>query len=99
MTPVWCTALPGGVRLVVQVAPNAKKTHVVGVFDDALKLRLQAPPVDGKANAALIVFLAGALGVPRSAVVISHGQTSKRKLIAVTAPGLTPAQVELLLTP
>lgn len=78
MSRAWCSALPGGIRLAVQITPNAKKTEVTGVLDDALKLRLQAPPVDGKANDALIQFLAGALSVPRRAVGITHGQTSKK---------------------
>ena len=90
MTRSWCAAIPGGVRLAVQIQPNAKKTEVVGVLDDALKIKLQAAPVEGKANEALVRFIADTLSVPRSAVDITHGHTNKRKLIAVTAPGLTP---------
>lgn len=90
MSQRWCSAVPGGLRLAVQIQPNAKQSGVVGVFDDALKLRLQAQPIEGKANAALVTFLAQALGVPRSAVSITHGLTSKRKLVLVLAPGLAP---------
>lgn len=90
MSRAWCSALPGGIRLAVRITPNAKKTEVIGVLDDALKLKLQAQPIDGKANEALVKFLAGALSVPKSAVLITHGQTAKRKLIEVKAPGLTP---------
>ena len=86
--------MPGGIRLAVQITPNAKKTEVIGVLDDALKLKLQAQPIEGKANEALVKFLAGALSVSRSAVAITHGQTSKRKLIEVTAPGLAPEEVQ-----
>jgi uncharacterized protein (TIGR00251 family) len=94
----WCAALPGGgVRLAVQIQPNAKKTEVVGVLDDALKIKLQAQPIEGKANEALVKYLARALGVPRSAVTITHGQTNKRKLVEVAS--LTLAEVERLLTP
>lgn len=90
MNQRWCSAVPGGLRLAVQIQPNAKQSGVVGVFDDALKLRLQAQPIEGKANAALVTFLAQALGVPRSAVSITHGLTSKRKLVLVLAPGMAP---------
>lgn len=83
----------GGVRLAVQITPNAKKTEVVGVLDDALKLKLQAQPIEGRANEALVKFLATALAVPRSAVTITHGHASKRKLIEVASPALTPEDV------
>jgi uncharacterized protein (TIGR00251 family) len=93
----WCSALPGGVRLAVQITPNAKKTEVVGVLDDALKLRLQAQPIEGKANEALVRWLAKSLGVARSAVVITHGLTNKRKLIEVSSANLMPDDVARLL--
>jgi uncharacterized protein (TIGR00251 family) len=99
MSRAWCSALPGGVRIAVQITPNAKKTEVIGVLDDALKLKLQAQPIEGKANEALVRFLAGALAVPRSAVTITHGQTNKRKLIEVVSASLTPEAVERLLMP
>lgn len=99
MSRAWCSALPGGVRLSVQITANAKKTEAIGVLDDALKLKLQAQPIEGKANEALVKFLAKALGVPRSAVTITHGQTNKRKLIEVVSATLTPEAVERLLLP
>lgn len=83
MTRAWCSALPAGVRIVVQIMPNAKKTEVMGVLDDALKIRLQAQPIEGKANEALVRYIADRLDVPRSAVLITHGQTSKRKILEV----------------
>ena len=99
MTLSWCSALPGGVRLAVQITPNAKKSEVTGVLGDALKLKLRAQPIEGKANAALLKFLAGALSVSKSSVTITHGLTSKRKLIDIAAPGLTPADVAKRLLP
>lgn len=95
----WCSALPGGVRLAVQITPNAKKTEVIGVLDGALKLKLQAQPVEGQANEALIKFLAKVLGLPRSAVIITHGLTSKRKLIELRSPQLGVDAVERCLLP
>lgn len=97
MTRSWCAAIPGGVRLAVQIQPNAKKTEVVGVLDDALKIKLQAAPIEGKANEALVRYIAATLSVPRSAVEITHGQTNKRKLIVVMADGLTPERAAALL--
>ena len=99
MSAPWCSVIPAGVRLAVQITPNAKKTAVVGVLDAALKLKLQAQPIEGKANEALVKFLAKALGVPRSAVAITHGLTNKRKLVEVSSAVLTPAEVERLLAP
>lgn len=99
MSRAWCSALPGGVRLAMQITPNAKQTEVTGVHGDALKLKLQAQPIEGKANEALVKFLAGVLSVPKSAVTITHGQTNKRKLIEVASATLTPEDVERLLAP
>lgn len=98
MNHPWCSALAGGgVRIAVHIAPNAKRTEVLGVFDDALKIRLQAQPIEGKANDALVKFLAGALDVARSSVTITHGHTNKRKLVEVGARNLAPEMVERLL--
>jgi uncharacterized protein len=95
----WCSPVAGGVRIAVQVQPGAKKTEVVGVHDDALKLKLQAPPIEGRANEALVRFLSSALSVPKSAVTITHGHTSKRKLVEVLSKRLTPEQAGTLLLP
>jgi uncharacterized protein (TIGR00251 family) len=56
---------------------------VAGEHGDALKIRLAAPPVDGKANAALLAFIAERLGVSKSAVTLKSGQTSRRKVVEV----------------
>jgi uncharacterized protein len=95
MSRAWCSPLPGGVRLAVQIQPNAKKTEVVGVLDGALKIKLAAQPIEGKANEALVKWLAGALGVSRSAVTLTHGQTNKKKLLEVA--GVTVEEVGRLL--
>lgn len=85
--------------MAVQITPNAKKTEVLGVLDDALKLKLQAQPIEGKANEALVRYLADRLSVPRSAVTITHGQTSKRKLIEIKSDKLTPESVTSVFFP
>ena len=67
----------------VHVQPRASKTEVVGWHGDAIKIRVAAPPVDGAANDALVLFLAELLGVPRAGVTIVGGATSRRKRVAI----------------
>ncbi len=76
-------AADGRLTLTLHIQPGAKKTEVAGEHGDALKIRLAAPPVDGKANAALLAFIAERLGVSRSAVTLKSGQTSRRKVVEV----------------
>lgn len=97
MSKDWCTAAPHGIRITVHIAPNAKKSEVSGVLDDALKIRLQAQPIEGKANEALIRYLADRLGVPKSAVSITHGHTSKRKIVEISALRLSVDEVKRML--
>lgn len=83
-----------GVTFPVRVAPRASRTCVMGVHQDALKVALCAPPVDGKANAALIQFLSKQLGVPKRAVTLVRGQTGRDKLLRVE--GVSAADIEAL---
>nr|WP_281004503.1 DUF167 domain-containing protein [Noviherbaspirillum massiliense] len=75
--------------MVLQVAPNARKSEVAGVQEDILKIRLHAAPVDGKANQALIRYTAEILDVPKTSVQITHGQSSRRKIVEVRASSVT----------
>jgi uncharacterized protein len=84
-----------GVRFAVRVQPRASRSEIAGTYGDALKVRLQAPPVDGAANAALVDFLADSLGVPRRAVRIVAGMSSRSKVVEVD--GVPPAAVQRLL--
>jgi uncharacterized protein (TIGR00251 family) len=72
-----------GVTFAIKVQPRAKRNAIVGELGDALKVALTAPPVDGKANEACVEFFAEVLRVPRSAVMIASGQTSRSKVIRV----------------
>lgn len=74
---------PGSVRFPVRVQPRAARSEVCGTFDGALKVRLQAPPVDGAANEALVELLAEALDVPRRQIRIVSGGTSRSKVVEV----------------
>ncbi|HEV8398695.1 MAG TPA: DUF167 domain-containing protein [Gemmatimonadales bacterium] len=69
--------------IVLHVVPRARVTGVAGRHGDALKIRVAAPPMDGAANAELIRFLAERLSVPRSAVTITAGHTSRRKTVRI----------------
>ena len=70
-------------ELRVRVQPRAKRSEIAGEREGALVIRVAAPPVDGKANAALCAFLAERLGVPKSAVSVVRGQSSRDKLVRV----------------
>ena len=70
--------------LTIRVQPRAKRDEVVGERAGAIVIRLAAPPVDGKANAALTAFIAQAAGVPRSRVEIVRGARSRDKVVRVT---------------
>ena len=88
MATSWpCLTLHGEVPwLAVSVQPNAKRTAADGLHDGALRVRLGAPPVDGKANQLLIDWLADELGVPKRAVQLVRGETSRRKWLAIDTP-------------
>ncbi len=88
---IWLREGNDGVVLSLHIQPGAKKTEISGIHGDALKIRLAAPPVDGKANDALLAFLARTLGLPKSRVLLISGQTSRSKRVAVT--GLSSAEI------
>jgi uncharacterized protein len=67
----------------VHVVPRASATEVAGRHGDAVRIRVAAPPVDGAANDALVRFIAQRLGVPRAAVRIARGDTSRRKTVTI----------------
>jgi len=87
----------GRLRLDVRVQPRASRSELAGVHGGALKVRLQAPPVDGAANDALVVLIAESLGVPRARVRIVAGATSRTKVVEIE--GVQRAAVEELAAP
>ena len=78
-------AADGSLLLTLHVQPGAKRTGFAGLHGNAAKLRLAAPPVDGKANAALCAFLADLCKAPKSAVVLLSGETSRAKRVRIEA--------------
>jgi len=82
-----------GTALAVRVIPRANRNELVEILPDGtLKIRLTAPPVEGRANQALIEFLAKALDIPRSMIEIVAGQKGRNKLVAIL--GLDTSTVE-----
>ena len=90
MIPLHETAK--GIHFTVKVHPRARKNAITGIVGDALKLALTAPPVEGKANQAVIEFFADLFQIPRSSVTIASGETSRNKVVRVA--GASKAAVE-----
>ena len=86
-----------GCTVSVRVHPGAKKNAVTGLHGGAVKIALSAPPVDGKANEALIAFVAERLGLPRARVALVSGATNRSKTLRVT--GKSAAEVRTALSP
>jgi uncharacterized protein (TIGR00251 family) len=97
MPPLEVKAYPerGAVVFAVRVQPRASKNEVAGLMDGALKIRLQAPAVEDRANLALCEFLAELLKRPKAAVRILAGERSRTKRVEIL--GVTAAEVEALI--
>jgi uncharacterized protein len=86
-----------GCTLNVRVHPGARRNAITGIHDGALKISLTTPPADGRANAALIAFLAEALSIPRANITLTTGATSRSKTLHLE--GLTPDALTAALEP
>ena len=93
----WLSSDGDGVVLTLHIQPGAKKTEVVGRHGDALKIRLAAPPVDGKANAALIAFLSAQVGAGKTAITLLSGESSRAKRVRIA--GVSEGLVRATLLP
>jgi uncharacterized protein len=89
----------GHLYLRLRVQPRASRDGVGDVVGGRIKVQLNAPPVDGKANAHLIRFMARAFDVKRSAVRITRGETGRDKTLRISAPGRLPAAFPALTPP
>lgn len=83
---------PTGATFAVKVHPRARKNAITGVVGDAIKLALTAPPVEGRANEAVIRFFADLFEIPRSSVTIASGATSRTKVLRIA--GLSKEAVQ-----
>lgn len=84
-----------GVSIDVHIQPNSSKNQVVGLYGDRLKIKIQSPPVDGKANACVIEFLSEIVDLAKSRVGILRGETSREK--TVFFEGIDEAQLQKIL--
>lgn len=84
-------AVDGGTRVQIHAQPGAKRTEVMGLHGEAVKIRVQAPPIDGRANDELARFLAELCGISRSQVELVKGTTHRAKAFVVR--GMAPADV------
>jgi len=91
-------ATAGGVLIDVRVIPRAGRSGIAGTRGGALLVRLNAPPVEGAANAELIEVLAKTLGVAKRAVTIASGDRSRQKRVQVTGISIADARTRLTLT-
>ena len=91
MARAYVTDAAGGVMLNVRAAPRSSRPGIDGIALDAIKVRVKAAPVDGKANKEILETVADALGVPKSSVSFKSGETSKTKRLFVA--GITAARV------
>jgi hypothetical protein len=82
----WLKITESGFSLTLHVQPGAKKTETAGEYGEALKIRLAAPPVDGKANAALLAWLAQCFSVAKRDVTLRSGEKNRHKIISVSKP-------------
>jgi uncharacterized protein len=76
--------------LTLHVQPGAKRTDVAGLHGEALKIRLAAPPIEGRANEALLKYIAEAFGVPLRQVELKQGGQSRHKVVAITGSKVNP---------
>lgn len=93
MSPVWHRWEGADLVLSVQVQPRAGRSAIAGPLGEHLKIRLAAPPVDGRANAELVAFLAQEFGVRREDVEILRGDGARRKVVRIRSPKRLPIAV------
>ena len=77
----------------IYVQPGAKRTEVVGLHGNALKIRLASPPIDGRANSALLKYLAKQFAVPLRQVTLKQGEKSRSKTVIITGSKVEPSSV------
>lgn len=78
---IFCREDSTGVLLHLHVIPNARKTEIIGIHGECLKIKIQAPPVDGKANDEIIRFFSKLLKIPKARIYFENGETSKSKIL------------------
>ena len=98
MTPIWLKETPTGIVLNIHCQPGAKVSKVVGLHDGYLKISLQAPAIENKANEMLIAWLSKQLRIPQKQIRFLSGQNSRQKRLEIWG-SITPEQIAQFLTP
>lgn len=84
--PAWMKARSDGLVIALHVQPGARRTAIVGPHGDRLKVAVSSPPTDGRANTALLEFLAERLAIPKSCLRLLSGASSREKRVAIDTP-------------
>jgi hypothetical protein len=87
------------ITLTLHVQPGAKRSEINGLYGDALKVRLAAPPIEGRANEALLKYVAQLFGVSLRQVELKQGMQSRRKIVAITGSNIEPENLLLKINP
>lgn len=87
---MWYQRDAKGLTLYIFIQPGSKKTEVVGIYDGELKIRLNAPPIEGRANKALIQFIALLFKVPLKQVFLTRGDKSRHKVLKIVGNAIVP---------
>jgi uncharacterized protein len=77
------TKLDDGIKINIKVIPGSSKCEIAGVIDESLKIKLDVPPVEGKANEKCVKFLSKLLGVPKTSISIISGEKSRNKVLYI----------------
>jgi len=80
----------------LQIQPGAARDELVGLHGERFKIRISAPPVDGRANRHLIDYLAEIFGVPRSRITLLRGETGRAKTVRIDSPAKVPPEIQAL---
>lgn len=86
----WYQKIDDIITLTIYLQPGAKHNEIVGMHGDALKIKLATPPVDGRANKALVRYIATLFEVPLSQITLRRGVKSRHKIIEVRASSIDP---------
>jgi hypothetical protein len=86
----WYKRTADVLTLTLHIQPGAKRSEIAGLHGDALKIRLAAPPIDGRANEALLKYLAGLFDVPLRQVELRQGGQSRHKVVAIINSQIEP---------
>ncbi|WNO61387.1 DUF167 family protein YggU [Rheinheimera sp. MMS21-TC3] len=90
--------IQNGLRLRLYLQPKSSRDQWVGLYNDAIKIAITAPPIDGKANQHLLKFLAKSFKVAKSDIVLEKGELSRHKMVVILSPKVLPPLIESLLS-